>query len=82
MQHAAAGKVLLIATVASFAYISLWLLVKPFIDSDQPILALLPDTRHLYLPLSALLLATLGSILAYVGWLIILEPTPVVSKED
>uniref|UniRef100_A0A383WEP4 Dolichol phosphate-mannose biosynthesis regulatory protein n=1 Tax=Tetradesmus obliquus TaxID=3088 RepID=A0A383WEP4_TETOB len=76
------GKVLLIATVASFAYISLWLLVKPFIDSDQPILALLPDTRHLYLPLSALLLATLGSILAYVGWLIILEPTPVVSKED
>jgi hypothetical protein len=56
--------------------------LQPFIDGDQPILALLPDTRHLYLPLSLLLVATVGSILAYVGWLIVSEPLPPALKEE
>jgi hypothetical protein len=58
------------------------LCLQPFIDGDQPILALLPDTRHLYLPLSVLLVATLGSIIAYVGCLMVLEPLPAALTED
>jgi hypothetical protein len=64
-----------------YSYMSLSCL-QPFIDGDQPILALLPDTRQLYLPLSVLLVATLGSILAYVGCLMVIEPLPAGCKED
>lgn len=74
MRHAAVGNLLLVLCVGSFCYVTLWLLITPFIDPDQPVLKAFPPTSCLYLPLGAFITSFIAAALGYVGWLMLLEP--------
>lgn len=59
------------------------LLLQPFIDEGQPVLALFPSTSYLYLPLGALIVTVIAAIAGYVGFLMVTEATePRSMKQD
>jgi hypothetical protein len=47
--------------------------LQPFIDEGQPVLVLFPSTSYLYLPLGATIVTFIAAVLAYVGWLMLVE---------
>eukprot|EP00884_Botryococcus_braunii_P020043 jgi/Botrbrau1/6722/Bobra.0324s0013.1 len=67
------GLLLVAASTVGFVYWSLWILVTPFVEEDQPLLRFFPDRYYgIIIPCMAFSML-LGSVLLFVGGVLLFE---------